>query len=163
MPYLPHATHARYLLVLFALPFVLFVAGCDSDDDDDDGGFFGVGFERTLGASAQVNGTLSSSDSRASDFDATITGGPVDPADNSFVDVYRLEVGSGTRTINLTSPDFDTVLYLYRLNGTLVGVNDDVGSGLNSRIVDNLSSGTYALVVTSFSGGETGSYALSVD
>jgi hypothetical protein len=161
MPLFSARTRVAFLVFPFAL---LLLAGCDSDDEDDDGGFFGIGFEQTIGANAAVNGTLSSDDSRASDFDEAITGGPVDDEDNTFVDVYRFEVGAGERTINLTSPDFDTVLVLYQLDGTLVEVNDDADTTtLNSRIVRTLDADTYALVVTSFSGGETGSYALSVD
>lgn len=71
--------------------------------------------------------------------------------------------------ISLTSPAFDTYLYLLQPNGTLAAENDDISfpGNLNSRIpVTGLltlsSSGTYVIEVTSFEAAVTGTFTLAL-
>src|SRR6185436_18446433 len=95
----------------------------------------------------------------------------------AFADRYTF---SGTRaqqvSISLTSPAFDTFLYLIGpATGTLPGqegpvvtFNDDSGNTFSSRIPPNTgfftlpSDGTYTIEATSFTGNVTGPYTLNL-
>lgn len=160
-----------FLFALFILPALLIVSACDSgsnDDsetllDDDRETLYGVPIERqTLSEGSSVDGTISTSDSRVSDVDESVTG-PVDPEDDAFLDLYRLEVGNGSRTISLTSSVFDAYLAVVDFDGNILAEDDDGGSASNSRITLSLSAGTYGVVATTYSVGETGAYTLTID
>lgn len=65
-------------------------------------------------------------------------------------------------TFNLTS-SIDTYLYLKDAKGNVIGSNDDVGNGYNSRLTKNLSAGNYSLVAATYSSGKSGSFNLSTN
>ena len=67
--------------------------------------------------------------------------------------------------MDLTSPTVDTWLALRNGSGTgtgLIDADDDSGEGTNARISRTLAAGTYTIEATTFSGGETGSFTLSL-
>ena len=64
--------------------------------------------------------------------------------------------------INLTSPE-DPDLYVLDSNGRVVAHNDNVTTrNLNSRIDRNFDAGTYAIEVTTYFPGQTGTFHLSI-
>lgn len=99
----------------------------------------------TLGST--TNGQLSASDCKFSD--------------GSFVDFYDVALAAdGTYVFNQTSAKFDTYLILYA-GGTPIGVNDDFGSGADSRIKAIVPAGNYVIAANSYDFNVTGPYALS--
>lgn len=82
--------------------------------------------------------------------------------DGEFYDTYTLDARVGqTIIVDLRSDDFDTFLILKAPGGSVEQNDDHEGNPHHSRIeVVALESGAYTLVVTSFSPGETGQYAL---
>jgi hypothetical protein len=78
---------------------------------------------------------------------------------------YSFTLSSQTQVqIDLQSSTFDTYLFLLQgsgTNGTVVTSNDDY-NGSNSRIVQTLSAGSYTVEATSYSGGVTGTFVISV-
>jgi len=81
-------------------------------------------------------------------------------------DRYRLTARRGERVrINLTSPEFDTLLTLQMPDGTVLA-NDDHGeeTGTNSRLETVLAEeGDYIIAVTSYGEGEKGKYRLTLE
>ena len=78
---------------------------------------------------------------------------------------YRFALGqSGPVEIDLVSSAFDTFLALREgaAAGRLVATDDDGGQGTNSRIVADLSAGTYTIEATSYATGVTGAFTLTV-
>ena len=70
--------------------------------------------------------------------------------------------GEQTVVIELSSPDFDTLIIIRDGVGNDVGYDDDGGSGLNSRLVFIApADGIYTIVVGGLGGPVTGSYTLS--
>lgn len=61
--------------------------------------------------------------------------------------------------------DTDTYLFLLRcgMNGDEITHDDDGGSGTNSRIIRNLSSGTYTIEATTYSSRNSGNFTLSLN
>jgi len=155
-------------LAVAAVALVIALAGCDSGDssDDDNGNtrvVFGVALEpQVLSIGSLIDGTLSPSDSRVSDFDESVTG-PVDPDDDTFLDAYELNVGAGRRTMSMTSSEVDAFLTIADFDGTVLAEDDDGGSGLNARMTIQLEAGSYIVVASSFEAGEVGAYTLSVE
>jgi len=81
------------------------------------------------------------------------------------VDLFRFEVATfGQYTIE-TSGNSDTVITLYGPNDSItqLAMDDDGGQNFNSRIVMNLSSGTYFVRVRLYSSGTTGNYGIKVE
>ena len=81
-------------------------------------------------------------------------------------DWFRFTLGSRSSvTIETFYPGgtgVDTILYLYRSDGSEIARDDDGGSGLYSRIrITTLDPGTYYIMVRSF-GHDTGNYGLRV-
>ena len=67
--------------------------------------------------------------------------------------------------IDLTSPSVDTWLALRRgagTGGSLIESDDDGGTGDNSRITRTLAAGTYTIEATTFRGGATGPFTLTL-
>ncbi|HEY9881586.1 MAG TPA: trypsin-like peptidase domain-containing protein [Leptolyngbyaceae cyanobacterium] len=94
--------------------------------------------------------------------------GPDSPvlSDNSPYAEYRFQGEAGQRVqITLESSDFDTYLLLVNQAGDVVGENDDVDSRTtNSQLVLTLpESGTYSVIVNSYSSQEAGRYRLTVE
>ena len=78
------------------------------------------------------------------------------------VDWYRFTVGAGSYLFKATTPtsSVDTVIGLYNAAGRRVGYCDDMtGTNTDSRLVVNLSGGTYYLGVTKYVGTANGSYS----
>jgi len=81
-------------------------------------------------------------------------------------DWFRFTLGSrSTVTIETFYPgsgrSVDTIVYLYRSDGSEIAHDDDGGSGLYSRLQITLNPGTYYIMVRSF-GHDTGNYGLRV-
>ena len=94
---------------------------------------------------------------------------PSPDGNSSFFDAYTFSGTAGQQvSINLSSLQFDTYLYLLQPGETAIGggtiQDDDGGGGTNSRIAVTLaSSGTYTIIATSFVSGATGAYSLTLD
>jgi hypothetical protein len=87
----------------------------------------------------------------------------------AFADKFTFSGTAGQQVaLSLSSPAFDTYLYLIGPGGTLVAEDDDAGDGTDSRIPtageaftlpDN---GSYTIEATSYSANATGRYTLSL-
>ena len=105
-----------------------------------------------------VNGALTTSDCWS----------PID-GEPFYADRYSFYAAAGQQVaILLTSPDFDSFLYLIAPDGALIASDDDGGGGLNSRIPENSGyftlpvSGTYLIEVGTAFDSQTGNYTLSL-
>ena len=107
-------------------------------------------------------------DPQAIAFGQTVTG-TLDADDclqpgGAFQESWELVLANDTTArIDLESDAFDAFLVLKDSDGTILATNDDGGSGLNSRIDRALTAGTYEIVASSFTAGQTGTYQLTVD
>lgn len=97
----------------------------------------------------RANGALTDSDS-------------ADPIRGGVLDIYLINLQAGESiTLDLSSSEFDTYLTLREAAGIWQIDNDDGGPGLNSRIaVRAPSTGTYEILVRSFSSRARGNYTL---
>jgi hypothetical protein len=87
--------------------------------------------------------------------------------DGSFFHDYRLSLRAGEEVIiRADSDDFDTILQVRPLDdreGDWIAFDDDGGGGLNSLLVfGSEEGGDYAVRVTTFEAGTTGSYRLRI-
>ena len=105
-----------------------------------------------------VTGTLSSSDSRSRD-----------RGDGYFADHYYLSASAGQPiVIFLTSADFDTYLYLFLADSSVMAADDNGGGGTNSRIpstrglINLPTNSAYVIEVTSSDLNRAGAYTLSL-
>lgn len=82
----------------------------------------------------------------------------------SFCKVFQVDmVPEKLYTIDMVSAAFDTYLRLVNAAGVEVDHNDDGGGGLNSRIQFRpAAAGTFRIVCTTFAGGDTGPFTLTV-
>jgi hypothetical protein len=84
----------------------------------------------------------------------------------SYAKYYKFTLlGSSKVTIDLES-EVDTYLFLIEgpgATGSVISEDDDSGNLSNSRIVAELSAGTYTIEATTFSAAETGSFVVSVE
>ena len=77
------------------------------------------------------------------------------------VHTYQMKAGQ-QYTINLNSP-WDNYLRLENAQGQELAQDDDSGGNLNARIIFNApKDGWYRIIVTSFAGGASGNYTLTV-
>jgi len=105
----------------------------------------GVG---NLTANSSGTGALASEDCR---FD-----------DGRLADPWILTIGTSAAVrVDLTG-SFDTYLYVTRMDGTILGEDNDAGEGTGSRVQLNLTAGTYAVWATSALPGVTGTYSVTV-
>ena len=83
---------------------------------------------------------------------------------NADMDYIALTVVAGaTYMIDLTSATADTYLRFYDSGGTLFAVNDDGGTGTNSRLTLTFAtSGTYYIAAGSFNNASSGAYSVAV-
>jgi len=107
-----------------------------------------------VGSGQTVAGRLDSSDSQFTD--------------DSYFDAYYYDGSPGEQIlITLTSSDFDTFLRWGRGEGSafeLLDSDDDGAGNTNSRLEVALSeSGRYVIQANSYTGGQTGSYTLSIE
>lgn len=96
----------------------------------------------------------------------TLASGDETLDDGSFFDAHYFTGRAGQEvTIYLESNEFDTYLMVFGPNGEKVAEVDDVDqSTTNSAATINLpSNGDYAVVATSYSPGETGSYVVTIN
>ncbi|HZZ82376.1 MAG TPA: trypsin-like peptidase domain-containing protein [Gemmataceae bacterium] len=99
-------------------------------------------------------------------FDGALT--TKDPLDKertkSHFHVHEFQMKAGkTYTLDLMSEDFDSFLRIEDESKAKLADDDDGGGFLNSRIVFTpKEDGTYRMVVTSFDGGQTGVYRLTI-
>lgn len=112
----------------------------------------------------EVLAVLAATSGTLSETDCPLGGG-------SFGDVWALTIeqdDEGTVQIDLLSADFDAYLFLLDDDGVVLSENDDAhvtglaAYDLSSHVIEDLSPGTYSIVVTSFTGNETGAYVLQV-
>lgn len=83
--------------------------------------------------------------------------------DSYFDDVPFQGTAGQEVTIRVTSPDFDTVLYLEDPDGNEIDYNDDAGPNTDSMIRTTLPvGGVYRIIVSSYSSYSTGAYRLTV-
>ena len=88
-----------------------------------------------------------------------------DPYDSDdYADIYRFRLERDARVvINLSSGAFDAHVRVLDDSGNEIVEDDDGGQGLNSRLEQNLRTGTYQIVVTERNNGRgTGAYELRV-
>lgn len=86
--------------------------------------------------------------------------GSISPA--SDLDFFRFTVPS-TQTVTISaSSNFDSFGQLRDQNCLLIAEDDDSNGNLNFRIVRTLSAGSYFLRVSSFAGGSSGNYTVSL-
>lgn len=90
-----------------------------------------------------------------------LTPGDCVQSDGVYADRWSLTIDrERSIRIDLSSAAFDAFLELRR-SGVVVATNDDAGS-LDSRIIQNLTAGTYTIVARSLGPGGTGPYQLAV-
>ena len=105
-----------------------------------------------------LEGTLSSSDGRSRD-----------RGDGYYADHYYFSASAGQPiVIFLTSPDFDTYLYLFIADSSVMAADDNGGGGTNSRIpstsglINLPTNAAYMIEVTSSDLNRAGAYMLSL-
>jgi hypothetical protein len=84
--------------------------------------------------------------------------------DGTFADIYPVTLASGASVdLRLDSSDFDAYLVLLDAKGNLLAQDDDSGGGTNSRIIQDLSAGTYYVVAKPLANYyNVGAYTLSL-
>lgn len=79
----------------------------------------------------------------------------------SYYDLYGLTLDATQQvTIDLSSAEIDSYLYLYEADGTYIAEDDDGGGGFDSSITETLDAGCYRVEASSWDVGETGAYTL---
>ncbi len=111
----------------------------------------------TLGASLDGSGVVTGELTMANE---QIENGP-------YFAIHTITVSAGdTLTFSMGSADFDTTLYVYDLDGNLLGTDDDSGGGPNgtdSRLtVSATGDGEWLVFASGYDAGDLGSYTLSV-
>lgn len=105
-------------------------------------------------------GTPSGTASRGGSWDGTCPSAYY--PNGEFARYYRFMLGRPTAvTIDLTSPSVDTWLALRTALG-LVAADDDGGTDANARISRTLEAGAYTIEATTYSGGRTGPFTLTL-
>ncbi|MEX0619728.1 MAG: matrixin family metalloprotease [Pseudohongiellaceae bacterium] len=88
--------------------------------------------------------------------------------DDSFIDIYRVELDSTTSIAAAMNADtLDSVLLLANAQLEIMALDDNSGGGCNARLTRNLSPGTYYLLANTYVGGspcgeDVGPYTLDV-
>jgi hypothetical protein len=78
----------------------------------------------------------------------------------SYADIYQLTIPSSTTvTINLSSTAFTSRVYLLSSDGTVLATH---AGGPYAQVATAVNAGTYYIVASSYLGGVTGNYMLSV-
>ena len=130
-----------------------------------------TGFSRQGAAQGSYQLTVSEivcDDPQPIDFGQTVDG-TLDAADclrtgGAFQESWELVLANDTTArIDLKSTAFDAFLELKDSQGNVIASDDDAGTGVNSRIDRALTAGTYEIVASSFAGGQTGAYQLTID
>jgi hypothetical protein len=84
-------------------------------------------------------------------------------SDGTFVDFYTVTIpAAGTYVFTQTASTFDTFMAMLTSGGTLIGINDDVGTDTTrSSLKVILPAGTFVVAANSFNPNVTGNYTLS--
>lgn len=127
------------------------------------GGLYQVTLITTLGPRPPFCGALASLP-LGSSVTASLSTTSCQYADGTFADIYPLTLAADTSIdLRLNSGDFDAYLVLLDAKGNLLAQDDDSGGGTNSRIVQQLSAGTYYAVAKPLANYyNIGSYTLSL-
>jgi hypothetical protein len=127
------------------------------------GGWYQVTLITTLGPRPPFCGALASLLLGSSVTDSLSTTS-CQYVDGTFADIYPVTLaGDASVDLRLNSNDFDAYLVLLDAKGNLLAQDDDSGGGTNSRIVQQLSAGTYYVVAKPFANYyNIGSYTLSL-
>ena len=95
--------------------------------------------------------------------DGTLDTGDCVRAGGAYQESWELVLATDTPSrIDLSSSAFDAYLIVKDAVGTVIASNDDGGTGLNARIEQVFSAGTYEIVATSFGAAQQGAYQLTV-
>jgi hypothetical protein len=122
--------------------------------------FFCIRGDRTNGQSA--SGSVSSSDCDAAFYD---------PNEVGYFEMWRIKVATNRSVTFTTDAAFDATLTLLRIDSytstsvtvTVLGFDDDSGSGLNAMLSFSLVADTnYLIVVAGYDYSETGTYTLAI-
>lgn len=148
-----------HVLLILLVPLVL--TGCDSSDDDSAERFFGIEIEGRIQPGDRLVGALSTTDNRLSDIGESITG-PIPPEHDGYIDIYLMEVDAGERLISMTSGSIDTFLRITDVDGNIIEIDDDDGTGSHAFIQRTFPAGRYLIIASSFESGETGPYNLNL-
>jgi hypothetical protein len=127
------------------------------------GGFYQVTLITTLGPRPPFCGALASLP-LGNSVTASLGTTSCQYVDGTFADIYPVTLASDTSVdLRLNSNDFDAYLVLLDAKGNLLAQDDDSGGGTNSRIVQQLSAGTYYVVAKPLANYyNVGSYTLSL-
>lgn len=118
------------------------------------------------GAAKQAESAPKEAAGKLQDFESRLDA--ADPKDRvrtgSHCKVFEVEMKEGqTYVIDLMSKEFDTYLRVEDADGKELAQDDDGGEGLNSRLRFVAPyTGTIRIIATTFAGGSTGSFTLSV-
>lgn len=114
------------------------------------------------GAAAQV---ASATSGRVIDERGTLASGDEELNGGEYVDRFEVQATAGqTLVADMVSTDFDTYLFVRGPNGDQEDNDDHEGNSSRSRLeVQITESGTWRVSATSYAGGETGDYRLTVD
>ena len=128
--------------------------------------FYGVGiYGKGGGAAAGVGkaGQANQAGQAGNTVRGQLSSGDETLNDGEYVDVHFVDVQAGQHLMaNLMSSAFDTYLIVRKPSGGTSDNDDYEGSTSRSRVdVDADESGQWAILVTSFESGETGSYELT--
>jgi hypothetical protein len=97
------------------------------------------------------------------DFDAQLNFTACQYPDDTFADIYQLDVGDTAQfQITMQSGDFDAYLLVLDGKGNVVAEDDDGAEAANAMVSSTLNPGTYFVVAKSAAGYTGGGYRLNV-
>jgi len=130
-------------------------------------GYFGSDFIGTTPKRLQdTRAGIGQEPKAVANFSQTRTGSWISSGGTESLDgniPFSLQLASAADvTLELSSSNIDTVLYLLNEANETIKVNDDDGTSANSRISTTLEPGNYTLLAATYSIGETGDFSLTV-
>ena len=149
------------------------VPGCDDDDPTGPGSVTFPDWPAAVVAGFCVRGTAVIGDTKSgiiADTDCDVA--DVNPADEGYYEIWRVRVATARDVTFDANSTFDNFLAVIRVNSvtasdldvTVVGENDDRSpTNLNALVTVRLQPNVdYAVVISGFDYGETGSYTLAI-
>jgi hypothetical protein len=108
-----------------------------------------------LSPGTTVSASLTPDDCRFNDLFTT-------SSNRALVKQYRLTAGErAVHTVELSSPEFDTILYVYSNDRSLLfAINDDITGSTNSRVIINLPQASYLVLVVAKGADAMGAFEL---
>lgn len=160
----------RRSLGVTAVLFLTLSAAMCEDDDDDENGINGP----TADCLDEIDWNDAPIDIDEDDVQGITVGGSrsgsltnndIEDEDGYFYDIYVLAVDDdGEITINANPSGFDLILILIDDNATTIAVSDNLeDASATEEIEIDVAEGCYAIVISSYEEGETGSYTVEVD